>query len=100
MTRSEAYKTLIAAQKYLKYQDKQKFPLKAKKHMPIETLRALAALEAALQVNYKLCPVKDVVREMESLKQHDHTSRGRLIDDTIDKCIRKFTEIIKNGVDV
>ena len=99
MNKSDAYKILLDSQKYLKYQDTTKFPIKAKKYMPIETLKALAALEAALQVNYKLCHVREVILKMENLKQHDKTSRGRLIDETIDRCIHIFEDIIKNGVD-
>lgn len=99
MTRSEAYKILLDAQKYLKYQDLEKFPRKAKKKLPLETLKALATIEAALQVNYQLCPTKQVVESMEKLKRTDKTSRSSLINATIDECIKTFKTIMKNGVD-
>ena len=98
-SRKDAYKFLVDSQKYLKYHDDRKFPIKARKYLPEETLISLAAIEASLQVGYRLCPVKEVIRQLENLKQHDKTSRGRLIDDTIDKCIRIFESIIQNGVE-
>lgn len=99
MTRLEAYKTLLDAQKYLKYQDLEKFPRKAKKRLPLETLKALATLEAALQVDYQMCPTKRVIASMERLKRKDKTSRSALINSTIDECIKTFKNIMKDGVD-
>ena len=97
MTKQEAQKILADAHKYLKYQDNKKFPMKAKKYLPMDTLRALAVFEAALQVDYKLCPVKHLVSELEMLKQNDKTSRGKLIDKTIDSCIAVVTDIMSYG---
>ena len=97
MTKTDAYKYIQEVQKYLKYQDNTKFPIKAKKYLPIETLKSLAALEASLQVGYQLCPIKRTIQAMEKLKVNDRTSRGRLIDSTIDSCIFVFKDIMKNG---
>ena len=97
MTKREAYKCVKDAQKYLKYQDNTKFPTKAKKYLPIDTLKALATLEAALQVKYQLCPVDRVIAEMKMLKTKDKTSRGSLINKTIDSCIAILVDIMKTG---
>lgn len=99
MTKKEAQKLLADAHKYLKYQDSKKFPLKSKKYLPIDTLKALAIFEAALQVDYKLCPVKHLVSELEMLKQNDKTSRGKLIDKTIDSCIAVVMDVMNYGSD-
>lgn len=95
MTESEAYKALSDAQKYLKHQDTEKFPVKLKKKMPMETVKSLAILEAALQVDYKLCKPKRVVQELRKLKKSDGTSRSRLINDTIEDCIKAFENYMK-----
>ena len=97
MTKQEAQKILSDAHDYLKYQDNKKFPLKAKKHLPMETLKALAVFEAALQVDYKLCPVKHLIAELNMLKQNDKTSRGKLIDKTIDSCIAVVKDVMSYG---
>lgn len=95
MTKGEAYKVLSDAQKYLKHQDNEKFPRKLKKKMPIETVKSLAVLETALQVDYKLCKPKHVVQELQKLKQTDGTSRSRLINNTIEDCIKIFENYMK-----
>ena len=95
MTEGEAYKALSDAQKYLKYQDTDKFPMKLKKKMPIETVKSLSVLEAALQVDYKLCKPKRVVQELRKLKRTDSTSRSKLINDTIENCIKVFEDYMK-----
>lgn len=99
MTRNEAYKYLLESQQYLRYQDNKKFPLKAKKYLPEETLHRLAALEAALQVDYKLCPVDYVIKEMRKLREMDITPKGKMVNQTIESCIKVLEHVMKYGVE-
>lgn len=93
MTKEEAYKVLDDTQNYLKYLDMEKFPRKLRKKMPYETVKALAVIEVALQVGFRLYKKKHMVDELKKLKQPNNTSRGKLVNHTIDDCIKVIESI-------
>lgn len=97
-SRRDAYKCLLDAQEYLKYQDMTKFPHKAKKKLPYETLRALATIEAALQVDYRLCKMKHIEIELRKLKKYDGKISSKTVNTTVDSCIAVIKRIMENGV--
>ena len=99
MDKKDAYELVLDAQEYLKDQDPVKFPIKAKKYLPMATIKNLAILEAALQVDYKLCPVQYVIKEMRKLREMDITVQNQKVNRKIEECIAILEHVMKHGVE-